>query len=159
MRSFRRCDPAVRPGRFPYCLRFLSVHLVCLSCLLSSKSALAQVNHLESAARLMSEGQLAAAEREARLGLKSPSTRALALAMLGTIRLQQSNFRESENLLNQALALNPNLVGARTTLGETLVLEGKPEPARKAFQEVLERAPKSFNARFDLAKLESSAHK
>lgn len=157
MRSFRRCDPAVGP-RFPYCFRSLAVHLVCVSCLLLAKSAPAQGNHLETAARLMSEGQLPAAEREARLGLKSPSTRALALALLGTIRLQQSNFPESESLLNQALALNPNLIGARTTLGETLVLEGRPERARKAFQEVLERDPKSFNARFDLAKLEASAH-
>src|SRR5215469_316333 len=154
MPSFARCDPVVRRG-FYYCFRVLTLQVVCLTFLLP---ALAQVNHVESAARLMSEGQLAAAEGEARLALKTPSTRALALSMLGTIRLQQSKFPESEDLLNQALALNPNLVGARTTLGEALVIEGKPEDARKAFQEALNRDPRSFNARFDLAKLESSAH-
>jgi tetratricopeptide (TPR) repeat protein len=132
--------------------------LVCLTVFLLLRSALAQVNHVETAARLMSEGQFAGAEREARQALKTPSTRALALAMLGTIRLQQGKFPESENLLNQALILNPNLVGARTTLGEALVFEGKSEDARKAFQEVLKRNPASFNARFDLAKLESSVH-
>ena len=158
MRSFPRCDPAVRPRRCDYWLGFLSVQVTCVVFLLLLKPVLAQVNHVEAAARLMSDGQLAAAETEARLGLKSPSTRALALAVLGTIRLQQSRFPESENLLDQALALNPNLVGARTTLGEALVFEGKPEQARKAFQEVLQRDPESFNARFDLAKLESSVH-
>lgn len=156
MRSFPGCDPAVRPRRFDYWVGFLSVPVIGVAFLLLLNPALAQGNHVEAAARLMSDGQLAAAETEARLALKSPSTRALALAVLGTIRLQQNKFPESENLLNQALALNPGLVGARTTLGETLVLEGKPEPARKAFQDVLKRDPESFNARFDLAKLESS---
>lgn len=157
MRSFQRRDPAFRPRRSHYCIGFLSLQVVWVAFLLSSKPVLGQVNHVQTAARLMSDGQLSAAESEARLALKSPSTRALALAMLGTIRLQQSKLPESETLLHQALALNPNLVGARTTLGEALVLEGKPDQARKAFQDVLKSNPESFNARFDLAKLESSA--
>ena len=158
MCSFPRCDPAVRPRRFDSWVAFLSVQVICVAFLLWLKPALAQVNHVEAAARLMSDGQLAAAETEARLALKSPSTRALALAVLGTIRLQQSKFPESESLLNQALALRPGLIGARTTLGEALALEGKPDQARNAFQEVLKRDPENFNARFDLAKLESSVH-
>ena len=158
MRSFKRRDPAFRSPRAHSGPGFLSFQVILVAFLLLWKPVSGQVNHVQAAARLMSEGQLSAAESEARLALKSPSTRALALALLGTIRLQQSKFPESENLLNQALALNPNLVGARTTLGEALALEGKPDHARKAFEEVLKRDPESFNARLDLAKLESSVH-
>jgi tetratricopeptide (TPR) repeat protein len=111
---------------------------------------------MEAAVRLLNQGQIAQAEAEARLALPNPTTRALALSMLGTIRLQQGQYEESANFLNQALSLNPSLAGARTTLGDAYVLQGKPELAEKCFREVLRLDPRNFNARFDLVKLETS---
>lgn len=115
-----------------------------------------QVNHLENAAQLLNQGQLDSAESEARQALKTPDTRAVALSILGTIRLEQQRYAESEEFLTKALALNSHLVGARITLGETYVLENKLPQARSSFQEALRRDPSNFNARYDLAKLETS---
>jgi len=78
--------------------------------------------------------------------------------MLGTIRLQEGKYEESTTFLTQALALNPRLVGARTTLGNSYMLQGKPDSARKSFHEALRLDPSNFNARFDLAKVEASLH-
>ena len=116
----------------------------------------AQTNHIQEAVNLLSQGEPAQAEAEARLALSHPSTRALALAMLGTIRLQQANYKESVLFFNQALALNPKLVGARTSLGNAYIFAGKPALARKCFQEVLRENPDNAMARFDLFKLEAS---
>ncbi|HTF25905.1 MAG TPA: hypothetical protein VK937_18680, partial [Candidatus Limnocylindria bacterium] len=60
---------------------------------------MAQLNHIEVAARLLSQGQMDQAETEARQALENPVTRALALAMLGTIRLQEARYRESTRFL------------------------------------------------------------
>src|SRR6266403_1871271 len=121
-------------------------------------TAPAQPNHIETAAQLLSQGQVQQAETEARLALDNPSTRPLGLALLGTIRLQEGKYDESTSLLTQALALNPRLVGARTTLGNSYLLQGKPDSARKSFQEALRLDPTNFNARLDLAKVEASLH-
>ena len=124
-------------------------------CVLAA-AACAQISHIEAAANLLGNGESAGAETEARKALQIPSTRALALAMLGTIRLQQGKTEESAKFLVQALALNPKLVGARTTLGNAYAFEGKPDLAAKCFREVLKLDPGNFDARFDLFKLEAS---
>jgi tetratricopeptide (TPR) repeat protein len=129
----------------------------CLACpLLLWGTASSQVNHIDAAARLVDQGETAQAEAEARLALHNPSTRPLALAMLGTIRMQEGKYDESTGFLIQALALNPKLAGARTTLGNAYAFSGKPELAQKCFREVLKLDPHNFNARFDLFKLEAS---
>ena len=115
-----------------------------------------QISHLQAAGRSLEQGDAARAESEARLALDNSETRPLALAMLGTIRLQQSKYTESVDFLNQALTLNPKLVGARTTLGDAYIFVGKPALARKCFQEVLRTDPRNFNARYDLFKLEAA---
>lgn len=119
-------------------------------------AAWAQTSHIEAATQLLSSGDTARAEAEARQALQIPSTRALALAMLGTIRLQQRNTEESIKYLTQALALNPKLIGARTTLGNAYAFSNKPDLAAKSFREVLKLDPGNFNARFDLFKLQAS---
>lgn len=116
----------------------------------------AQTTHIEAAGQLLSNGDTVQAEAEARKALQVPSTRALALAMLGTIRLQQGKIEESTKFLEQALALNPKLVGARTTLGNAYAFGGKPELAAKCFLQVLKVDPGNLDARFDLFKLEAS---
>lgn len=110
------------------------------------------------AAHLLSQGQMDQAETEARQALGDPTTRALALAMLGTIRLQEGKYRESTSFLTQALAINPHLVGAQTTLGDAYLYQGKPDLARRSFREALRLDPGNFNARFDLARVEASLH-
>ena len=128
--------------------------LLCLAFL--SNVSFAQLNHIEVAANLLSQGQTGKAEAEARKALHHPSTRALALAMLGTIRLQEGKYKESTNFLTQALALNPQMAGARTSLGNAYLLQGKSDLARRSFQQALSIDPGNFNARFDLVKVEAS---
>ncbi|HXJ87522.1 MAG TPA: tetratricopeptide repeat protein [Candidatus Binatia bacterium] len=118
--------------------------------------ACAQTNHIETATELLGKGNLVQAETEARKALQVPSTRPLALALLGTIRLQQGKIDESTKFLRQALALNPKLIGARTTLGTAYAMSNKPDEAEKCFEEVLNLDPGNLNARFDLAKLQAS---
>ena len=103
MRSFgerteflRHCACRVRPA--------LCWYKLCLALLIFPGVGLAQLNHIEMAARLLSQGQMDQAETEARQALGNPTTRALALAMLGTIRLQEGKYRECTSFLTQALA-------------------------------------------------------
>src|SRR5215469_6520859 len=121
-------------------------------------AASAQTSHIETAAQLLNNGDIEHAEAEARKALQIPSTRPLALAMLGTIRLQQGQTQESIEFLKQALAQNPKMIGARTTLGNAYAFSNQPDLAAKSFREVLKQDPGNFNARFDLFKLETSRH-
>jgi len=123
-----------------------------------SSVSFAQINHVEAAARLLSQGQLDQAETEARKALGNTSTRALALAMLGTIRLQESKYDESTRFFTQALALNPHLVGATMSLGSAYLFQGKLDLARKNFQQALRLESGNVNARLNLAKVEASLH-
>src|SRR5215472_66807 len=136
--------------------RALCFYILCLALAMVANVCLAQLNHIEMAANLLNQGKMDQAETEARQALKNPSTRALALAMLGTIRLREGKYRESESLLAQALTLNPQLLGARTSLGNAYLLADKPVLARQSFQEVLARDPGNVNARLGLAKVEAS---
>src|SRR5205823_7658126 len=130
--------------------------ILCVAISLASPCLSGQISHLQAAARFLDQGDSVRAESEARLALRSPETKPLALAMLGTIRLQQSKYTDSVEFLNQALLLNPKLVGARTTLGDAYIFVNKPVLARKCFQEVLRIDPGNPNARYDLFKLEAA---
>lgn len=114
-------------------------------------------DHLQKAVALISQGDLAAAESEARKALSTPSTSAPAYSILGTIRLQQRRLEESRQFLEKAIALNTKLLGARLTLGQVYSLEGKTERALEVLQEVLRMAPNNPTARMTLAQLEASA--
>jgi len=136
--------------------RSMCFHIFWLALPILANVSFAQLNHIEMAANLLNQGKVDQAETEARQALKTPSTRALALAMLGTIRLRDGKYEESEKFLSQALTLNPKLVGARTTLGNVYFLENKAALARKSYQEVLTRDPGNSNARLGLAKVAAS---
>ena len=127
--------------------------------LVFAAAAYSQTSHIEAAAQLLSSGDTVRAEAEARAALQNPPTKALALAMLGTIRLQQGKADDSIKFLTQALALNSKLVGARTTLGNAYAFAGKMDSAAKCFRDVLNADPGNFNARFDLFKIEASRRK
>lgn len=129
---------------------------VCLCLLVVSTALPAQMDRIQRAARQMTDGNLRQAESEARAALGNAETRPLALAMLGTIRLQQGYYTESVRLFTKALALNPRLVGARTSLADAYTFQGKTDFARRSYQKALKLDPGNFNARFGLAKLEAS---
>lgn len=114
-------------------------------------------DHLQQAVALIARGDLNGAEKEARLALSKRSTRALAWATLGTIRLQQKKLDESSEYLAKAIQLNPKLVGARLTLGQVYARQGKTARARQTFQQALKLAPDSLAARLNLAQLEATA--
>jgi tetratricopeptide (TPR) repeat protein len=116
----------------------------------------AQTDHVRAATDLLSGGYLSQAEAEAHKAERNPATRALALATLGAIRLQQGKLDEGKKFLVQALALNPKLVGARTNLGNAYALNNQPDRAERCFREVLRLAPDNFNARFNLFKIEAA---
>lgn len=122
-------------------------------------SVFGQLHHIKTAARLLNQGQSEEAEREARLALQDPDTRALAWAMLGSIRLEEGKYEEGEQFLNRALELNPRLPGARTSLGDCYVLQNKPALARASFEKALKLDPANNQARYDLAKLDASLHR
>jgi len=113
-------------------------------------------NHLERAVALITQGDLNGAEKEARLALAKPSTRAVAWATLGTIRLQQKKLADSSQYLEKALQLSPSLVGARLSLGQVYALQGKTARARQMFQKALELAPTNPIPRLNLAQLEAT---
>ena len=112
---------------------------------------------IQDAVRLVDQGDLTAAESEARTALEDPSSRAVAYAILGAIRLRQSKYDESTSFLQTALRLDPHLVGARLNLGNVYALQGKSAQAAITFREVLKFDPANFNARFAMARLEKEA--
>jgi tetratricopeptide (TPR) repeat protein len=142
------------------CIRWA---LVCVGLLLgywmTVGASFAQLDHIKAAAQLLSQGQKEEAEREARLAMNDSTTRPLALAMLGTIRLEEGKYQESTQFLTQAVELNPHLSGAWTTLGDSYVLQNKPALASESFEKALKQDPSNNQARYDLAKLEASLHR
>jgi tetratricopeptide (TPR) repeat protein len=135
---------------------FLIISLLFLPARLSS-SPPTDLEHLQQAAELMNAGDLEGAEREAKSALRDSSTRPLATATLGAIRIRQKRYAEAAELLNGALRLNPGLVSARVSLGEVYMLTGKKTLARPAFNKVLAVDPANREARFALAQLESDS--
>jgi tetratricopeptide (TPR) repeat protein len=141
-------------GKTDYRLRTTSL---CVLLALAPLPAYPVTDHLEKSLELVSQGDLNGAEKEARLALNDPLSRARAWATLGAIRLGQAKYEESEGFLNTALQLDPRLVGARINLGNVCVLRGKADQARNLFKSVLKIDPGNLNARFDLAKLEAQS--
>ena len=79
----------------------------------------------------MASGNLEAAEHEARLAMSNPATKALGLAILGAIRLQQMKTDEGVAFLKEAIQTEPRLVGARLNLGDAYSRAGKTAEARR----------------------------
>ena len=71
---------------------------------------------LEKAAALVQQGKLAEAEQQAKVALSAAETRAAANSVLGTIRLQQNRPRDAVPYLQEAIRLNPRLIGAHLNL-------------------------------------------
>ena len=132
----------------------LSVFCFLLLPVLAWPGVRADSSHIQKAVELISKGDMKGAEREARLSMADPASRPLASATLGAIRLQQKRYEEGAAYLRTAIRLNPQLVGARISLGDVYVLQGKRVAALEQFQEALRLDPANRNARFTLAQLE-----
>jgi tetratricopeptide (TPR) repeat protein len=78
---------------------------------------------LRAAAALVQQGRLDEADRQARLALDDPDTRAVACSVMGTIRLQQQRLDESAAFLREAIRLDANLLGAHINLAQVYVLQ------------------------------------
>jgi tetratricopeptide (TPR) repeat protein len=105
----------------------------------------------------MNAGDLAGAEKEAKLALRDPSPQPIAWATLGVIRVRQKRYAEAVECLNTALRLDPSLAGARVALGDVYALTGKKALAREAFQKALRVDADNGEARFALAQLEATS--
>ena len=111
---------------------------------------------LQRAAVLAQEGRLEEADRQAQLALSDPETRAAACSVLGTIRLQQNRLGEGAELLQEAIRLEPRLLGAHLNLAQIYTLQGKAELAVPVFRRVLELDPLNAAARMALAAFKQS---
>ncbi|PYX28998.1 MAG: hypothetical protein DMG77_14050 [Acidobacteria bacterium] len=131
--------------------------LLCASLLLSTAAKLTGDSRtaLQRAAELVQQGRLDEADQQARLALSDPQTRAVACSVLGTIRFQQKRLKESADFLQEAIRLEPRLVGARLSLAEVYTLQQKPELAFGLFRQVLKLDPSNASARLALARSEA----
>ncbi len=107
---------------------------------------------LQRAADLAQQGKLEEADKQAHLALPDPSTRAVAYSILGAIRLQQKRVAESIEFLQNAIQLEPRLIGARQTLAEAYTVQGNAEAALNLYREVLKLDPGNSPARLALAR-------
>jgi tetratricopeptide (TPR) repeat protein len=149
-------EPACRFTLASYMLVGVCVGLWVLLCLLLVAAGDdSPADHIRRSSELISQGNLAAAEKEANQALSTPSTQSLAYAALGAIRLKQKKYDEGEQLLRKAVKLNPDLVGARLNLGNVYLLQGKTQRASEIFRHVLKQDPQNVTARLSVAKIES----
>jgi tetratricopeptide (TPR) repeat protein len=126
------------------------------SILLFVSSAVADSKRaLQTAADLVQQGRLDEAEQQARVALSDPQTRAAACSVLGTIRLQQERIPESVSFFQEAIRLEPRLVGARLSLADAYIAQGKQASALAMYRRVLELDSSNVVARFALARVES----
>jgi tetratricopeptide (TPR) repeat protein len=111
---------------------------------------------LQRAAVLVQEGRLQEADQQAQRALSDPQTRAAACSVLGAIRLRQNRLREGAELLQEAIRLDPRLLGAHLNLAQVYTLRGEDALAVPVFRRILELDPRNTEARMALAALKRS---
>jgi tetratricopeptide (TPR) repeat protein len=151
---------AKKEGEFPSAGRGpLVVALLLWILLLSlppSTKAQTDSDHIQQAFEMMSAGDLAGAEQEARLALRDSSKPSEGWAVLGMIRARQRRYGDATECFHTALRLDPRLLDAHLGLGEVDGLTGKTAQAREEFRSVLRADPSNRDALFGLAQLEST---
>jgi tetratricopeptide (TPR) repeat protein len=110
---------------------------------------------LQRAAALVQQGRLQEADQQAQLAMSDPDTRAAACSVLGAIRVQQNRLEEGARLLQEAIRLEPQLLGAQLNLAQVYGLQGKDALALPVFRRVLELDPSNAAARIALARAET----
>ena len=144
-------------GRLRQTVSFAATASLCSILLLGAVTNLRADSReaLQKAVALVQQGRLQEADQQARQALSDPATRPVACSVLGAIRLQQNRLPESVSLLQQAIRLEPRLLGAHLTLAQVYTLQGKTELALGVFRRILELDPSNVTARFALARSES----
>ena len=110
---------------------------------------------LQKAVASVAQGRLEEADRQAQLALSDPQSRAVACSVLGTIRFQQKRFPESIRFFQEAIRLQPRLLGAHLSLADLYTIQGKPDLALKLYRRILELDPSNATARLALARSEA----
>jgi tetratricopeptide (TPR) repeat protein len=119
-----------------------SVLLLCALLLLGSAAGADSKDALQRAATLVQQGRLDEAEQQARLALADPDTHAVAYSILGTIRLQQKRLGESAKFLQEAVRLEPRLLGAQLNLAHVYAIQQERQLALGIFRRVRELDPR-----------------
>jgi len=130
----------------------------CLLCFVLSGNSLWGADAraaLQKAASLVQQGRLEEADEQATFALSDPETRPAACSVLGTIRFQQRRLSESASFFEQAIRLEPRLLGAHLSLAAVYSLQGKQEPALRLYRRVLKLDPSNTTARLALARSET----
>jgi protein O-GlcNAc transferase len=126
--------------------------------LLLSTAAVVQTDPreaLQNAANLVKQRQLDKAEQQARLALSDPQIRPAAYSVLGTIRFEQKRLAESAKFFQEAVRLEPRLLGANLILAEVYTFQGKTDLALGQFRHILTLDPLNIPARIALARSET----
>jgi tetratricopeptide (TPR) repeat protein len=82
----------------------------------------------------------------------------VASSVLGAIRLRQERLSESAQLLQEAIRLEPRLLGAHLTLAQVYIQQGRQARALDLFRRVLELDASNATARMALARAETEKH-
>ena len=149
--SFRYIHNRHKKSRAISALLWVSLFLILTSAALAGTDGR---QALQEAADLAQSGQTEKAEAKARIALLDPATRAAANSVLGTIRFQQKRLPESISFFQDAISLEPRLIGAHLTLGQIYSIQGKPDLALKMFKRVLALDRNNTSARMALAQIE-----
>ena len=131
-----------------FCARLLALLVTCVVAADSRADALSQVEGpqaLQKAAMLVQQGRLEQADEQARLALADPTTKAPANSVLGAIRLRQNRLEESAKFLEEAIRLEPRLLGAHLNLAQVYALQEKRKLAVGIYRRVLELDPQLAN--------------
>lgn len=148
----RSCRHRLRASKLsPFLFLWLSALLLCGAVQADADARQA----IAKAADLVQQGRLEEADLQAHVALADPSTRAVACSVLGAIRLQQKRLPESVKFLQEAIQLEPKLVGARLTLAEAYAVEGNSESALAVYRDVLKIDSNNASARLALAQSET----
>jgi tetratricopeptide (TPR) repeat protein len=143
------------PGHWQKLWWVRSLLCSCLLVLCTAALAVDAREALQNAANLVQQGRLQEADRQTHLALSDPDTRAVACSVLGTIRFQQKRLGESAAFLQEAIRLEPHLLGAHLSLAEVYLLQNKPGLALGLYRQILELDPLNSTARLALARAES----
>jgi tetratricopeptide (TPR) repeat protein len=146
-------DRDMRSGQRVYSVRIFL--LCCLPLFVTAALGVDSRQALQNAASLVEGGRLEEADQQAHLALSDPDTHAVACAVLGTIRFQQKRLTESVDFLQEAIRLDSHLVGARLSLAQVYIVQGKKELAVPLYRRVLSLDPSNSAARFALVNYEA----
>jgi tetratricopeptide (TPR) repeat protein len=113
----------------------------------------------EPCALLLQDGRPAEAERCARAVLSTGARDPLAFEVVGAARLQVKDYKAGEQMLRQAIRVEPGLLGARLDLGNALVAEGRFQEAIEVLREAQRLSPDNSSVVLALMRAETAAGK